>query len=100
MSATQVYRAWLVACPADWQPERWDECPPTCIALEPAEMGYLLADEVNVFVRSFNTAMLRHPKRIWAVAVPVTLQFVGDLVMGQQLDADQVQTAAACRAGG
>ena len=84
-----AYRVWLVGY-EEWEPRVWNECPPRGVVLEPAEEGWLRADEAAVFLHSFNTAMLRHPKRIWAVPVRVVVRYEGDLSSGDPLEIDSV----------
>ncbi|MBX3411561.1 MAG: hypothetical protein KF708_02495 [Pirellulales bacterium] len=85
----QKYRVWLVGF-GEWEPERWSDVPPESVAIEAAEEGWLSVDEAAVFVRSFNTAMLTHPKRVWAIPVPVVVRYEGDLTAGQTVEAEAV----------
>lgn len=85
----QKYRVWLVGF-GDWQPERWSDVPPESVALEAAEESWLSIEEAAVFVRSFNSAMLTHPKRVWAIPVPVVVRYEGDLTAGQTVEAGDV----------
>lgn len=85
----QKYRVWLVGF-TEWEPERWSDVPPEAVAIEAAEEGWLSVEEAAVFVRSFNSAMLTHPKRIWAVPVPVEVRYEGDLTVGQPIEADDL----------
>lgn len=85
----QAYRVWLIGYD-DWVPRRWNDRPPRSVAIEPAEQGWLPADEAAVFLHSFNSAMLRHPKRIWAIPVRVAFRFEGDLDAGQIVDGDEI----------
>jgi len=88
-SEQQRFRVWLVGF-GDWQPERWSDVPPESVALEAAEDSWLSLDEATVFVRSFNSAMLTHPKRVWAIPVPVVVRYEGDLTAGQTIEGDAV----------
>lgn len=85
----QRYRVWLVGFAA-WEPQRWSDVPPEAVALEAAEDAWFSLDEAAVFVRSFNSAMLAHPKRIWAIPVPVVVRYEGDLTAGQTIEADAI----------
>jgi len=85
----QKYRVWLIGF-QDWQPERWSDTPLESVALEPAEDAWFTVEEAAVFVRSFNEAMLTHPKQIWAIPVPVAVRYDGDLAAGQAIDGDTI----------
>lgn len=83
MKRVQQFRLWIARY-EDWAPVRWDDTPPQAIALELAVDGVYSAVQAAAFVEGFNTEMLRDPQRRWAVAVPVTLRYDGDLAPGQR----------------
>lgn len=93
MATQQRFRVWLIGYDGG-TPQRWDAVPPEAVALEPAEEGALSAEEAAVFVHSFNEAMLSHPKRVWAVPVPVVVRYEGDLRRGQIVDDESIDFAA------
>lgn len=79
----QVYRLWISRYEG-WAPNRWDDVPPEAVALEPAVEGVYSAAQAAAFVEGFNTEMLRDVQRRWAVAIPVTIRYDGDLTVGQR----------------
>ena len=80
----QLYRLWIVTCPR-WQPRRLDEVPPRAVAQELLVEEYLSADEARDFVLGFNDLAAREGLGRWAIAVPITLRFEGDLRPGQRV---------------
>jgi len=78
------YRIWIARCP-DWCPRRWHDIPPEGVAMEPAEQRSFPPEEAADFVRGFNLAMLSSAGSYWAVAVPVTVLFDGDLTAGSRI---------------
>ena len=80
------YRVWIVryqGCP----PEAWHNIPADAIAVEPAERGTLTARQTRHYVQAFNRAARTGSQKIWAVAVPVALHYVGDPQPGEPLAA-------------
>lgn len=86
------YRVWLIRY-ENWRPRSWRAAPPRGLALQPAEEQPMTAEEADAFVRSFNTAMLSRPKRIWAVPVEVRLCYEGDLEAGAVVTREMFQRA-------
>jgi hypothetical protein len=95
-SAPRQYRVWIVRYRG--RPPRGPaETPPRCWALEPAEDQAMSAREAADYTAAFNGAILagqgarhgrvprRGPRKVWAVAVAVTLRYDGDLQPGQGL---------------
>jgi len=80
------YRVWLLGY-GEWQPRSWFAVPPTAVALRPAHAHALSRRQAVVYVEAFNRRMLARPKHIWAVAVPVTVHYEGDLRAGQTMAA-------------
>jgi hypothetical protein len=113
-AALRQYRVWIVGYRGR-PPRGLAEIPPRCWALEPAEDQAMSAREAADYTAAFNGAILAQrgrsrqgatqnvpPKhrrkawprstapgprrrRLWAVAVPVTLRYDGDLQPGQGL---------------
>jgi len=82
----------------DWHPRRWSEIPATGVALKPAHDWVLTRQEADTYVETFNRRMLTRPKQLWAVAIPVTIRFEGDLREGQSVTRATLKRAVA-RAG-
>jgi hypothetical protein len=78
----QCFRVWIVRCD-NWQPRRWQDVPPVCVAVEPAAETCLTQQQATFYVRNFNEEMLVRGESLWAVAVPVVPRFDGDLTPGQ-----------------
>ncbi len=76
-----LFRVWITRFER-WQPRAWDELPPRATAVEPAEPMALSAREAIRFLEGFNRTMLARLLPIWAVAVPVTIHYEGDLREG------------------
>ncbi|HEX4000633.1 MAG TPA: hypothetical protein VHX65_18945 [Pirellulales bacterium] len=77
-----LFRIWVVRC-EQWRPAAWDELPPHAVAIEAAEATPLSAGEAARFLEGFNGTMLTRRSRLWAIAVPVTIRYEGDLRTGQ-----------------
>jgi len=78
------YRIWLCAF-TDWEPRDSSDVPPSATAVEPAENGTMPADQAARYVQSFNTRMMAVGRRLWAVAIPVSLRYQGEPSPGQRL---------------
>jgi hypothetical protein len=52
--------------------------------LEPAEDGAMSARKANAYREAFNRTILARSRKVWAVAVPVTVRYEGDLQPGQR----------------
>jgi hypothetical protein len=78
----RVFRIWIAQA-RDWLPRCWNDVPPAAVALEPAEAGCLVADEARVYLEGFNQRMLAEARPLWAVALPVRVQYAGDAEPGQ-----------------
>ncbi len=83
-----LFRIWIAGY-QDWFPTRWNEVPPTAVALQPAEEGCLVAEKARAFLKGFNRQMLAQAKPLWAVALPVCVQFAGDAHCGQSVHGHQ-----------
>ena len=76
-----AFRVWMVGY-RDWQPADCHDVPPEAEAIEPVEVGCLSRREAAEYVEQFNRTMLTQPARLWALAVPVEVRYVGDLLPG------------------
>lgn len=76
-----LFRVWITRF-EKWQPAAWDELPPRATAVEPADNSAMSAREAVRFLEGFNRTMLARLSPIWAVAVPVTIRYEGDLRVG------------------
>ena len=56
----------------------WHDVPAGAIAVEPAERGTMSARQARRYVEAFNRAVQERPQKIWAVALPVAVRYVGD----------------------
>lgn len=77
-----LFRIWVVRY-EQWRPGAWDELPPRAVAVEAAESAPLSANEAARFIEGFNGTMLLRRCQLWAVAVPVSIRYEGDLRAGQ-----------------
>jgi hypothetical protein len=84
------YRVWIAAY-EDWQPRHCRDVPPESVALEPAEEGTMSAQQAARYVGAFNQAALARRRRVWALALPVTVRYQGEPRSGQRLRAEQVR---------
>jgi len=79
-------RVWIVSY-KDWVPQSYSGVPPDAVASEPAEPGTMSAAQAARYVEAFNRTALARQRKLWAVALPVTLHYEGDPVPGQPLPA-------------
>ena len=82
--AAQRFRVWITVY-RDWQPGHDGDIPPQATALEPAERRPMTARQARRYVGAFNRAALAGGKKIWAVALPVTVSYGGDTQPGAPL---------------
>lgn len=94
MTGQQLFQVWIVTYD-DWQPQAWNEVPPVASALEPAEPALMAAREAAEFVRGFNQTMLRNPRNLWAVPVPIEVHHECRMVPGQIIAHDDLDFANA-----
>ena len=78
------YRVWIVRYQG-CRPEAWHDVPDGAIAVEPAERGTMSARQAERYVEAFNRAVESGSQKIWAVALPVAVQYVGDPQPGGML---------------
>jgi hypothetical protein len=76
------YRVWIVRYEG-CRPEAWHDLPAGAIAVEPAERGSMSARRARQYVEAFNRAAQGGRQKIWAVALPVAIRYVGDPQPGQ-----------------
>jgi broad specificity phosphatase PhoE len=88
------YRVWIVRF-EQWQPDDWHDVPPGAIAVEPAERGTMTGRRARQYVEAFNRAAHDGRRRIWAVALPVTIRYLGDPRPGETLAATGAGTYGA-----
>ncbi len=81
-----MFRIWVVRY-ARWRPGAWSDLPPRSLAVAPAESSPLPVEEALPFLEGFNRTMLTRRDRLWAVAVPITIRYQGDLRVGQRVSA-------------
>ena len=81
---TLQYRVWLCAV-TNWEPRDSSDVPPFATAVEPAENGTMPADQAAKYVQSFNGRMMALGRRVWAVAIPVAIRYLGEPNPGQRL---------------
>jgi len=80
------YRVWIVRYEG-WRPKGWCDAPAGATAIEPAEGGTMTLRRARRYVEAFNRIVQGSPQKIWAVALPVSIRYVGDAEAGQTLTA-------------
>lgn len=75
------YRLWLVSRRRDWDGP-WDAVPPGAIAVAPLFSEAFPLPSALAVCQSRNTSLERRVDTDWVIAVPVRIQYVGDLVPG------------------
>ena len=83
-SGAERFRVWI-AVYRDWQPGHYRDIPPQATALEAAEPRTMTARQARRYVGAFNRAALAGGKKVWAVALPVTVSYGGDAQPGAPL---------------
>ncbi len=78
------HRVWIVRYEG-WRPGTWHDIPAGAIAVEPAERGTMTTRQARRYVEAFNRAAQNGPRKTWAVALPVTIRYVGDPQPGEAL---------------
>jgi len=82
---TRRFRVWIAAYD-DWRPSDARDLPPKAVALEPAEEGTMSGDQAVAYVEAFNRTAIERPRRIWAVALPVTVRYEGEPQAGETIE--------------
>ena len=85
MTVETRYRLWICTY-GRYRPRTWDQVLPRVRAVQPAVDGSFNAAQARAFLEGFNSAMLERPDGRWAVAVPVTVSYENDLLVGQFLE--------------
>ena len=70
------YQVWLVRY-YGWQPARWNDLPPESVAIEPALPGLMTRQLAADYIKTYNEHKLCEADNQWAVAVPLTMHYVG-----------------------
>ena len=86
------YRVWIVRYESR-QPDAWHDVPPGAIAVEPAERGTMSGRHARRYVEAFNRAAQAGRRKIWAVAVPVAVRYLGDPRPGETVAAGRMKKA-------
>jgi hypothetical protein len=86
-----VYRVWVTHY-RDWHPASWLDVPPVAVAIEPVSDATFSAEDAELFLQGFNSQLLQDTRGLWAVAVPITLRFEGDLHPGEEIAASACAT--------
>ena len=68
-----------------WRPGGLGDVPAGAVAIEPAERQTMTARQAQRYVEAFNRAVENSPRKIWAVALPVTIRYDGDPQPGELL---------------
>ena len=89
--SSTAYRIWLVRPATGWQPIAWDDLPASAVAVAIADVETMPAEKARAFLAGHNQAMLAEPPRLWAVAVPVQIAYLGDLSPGDVLRGSELQ---------
>ncbi len=77
----QRFRLWI-ATYREWRPTCWSDLPPEATAVELVEDRLYSAEEAALFVAGFNGQVVESDQPVWAMAVPVTICYLGDAKPG------------------
>ena len=78
------FRVWITAY-EHGQPSDFRGVPPGAIALEPAEEELMSDGQAAAYVEAFNRAASSRSRKIWAVALPVTVRYDGEPRPGESI---------------
>jgi hypothetical protein len=78
------YRVWIVRYEG-WPPDVWHNIPAGAIAVEPAEQGTMSRRQARRYIEAFNRTVQVSRQKIWAVALPVDIRYIGDPQPGEAL---------------
>ena len=81
VGSQQQFRLWITTY-GDWCPTCWSDLPIGATAVELVDDRLYSAEEAAMFVAGFNAQVLGSDKAVWAVAVPVTICYLGDAQPG------------------
>lgn len=79
------FRVWIAGYTTRQGGQRAD-VPPAAVALEPAEEGTMSAGQAEAYVEAFNRSASAGHRDVCAVAVPVTVEYRGELRPGEAVD--------------
>ena len=79
------FRVWIAEYD-HWQPHDHRDVPPVAVAMEPAEEGVMSPTQAAVYVEAFNRVALGRRRKVWAIALPVTVRYEGEPRPGQRID--------------
>ena len=85
MEGQRWYRVWLLRGRSS--PRRLESAPRRFVAVEPAEDAPMSAGQASEYAAAYNAVALSIESGLWAVAVPVTIRYEGDLRAGRPLSA-------------
>lgn len=88
------YRVWIVRY-RNWTPRSCRDVPSHGVVLEPAEADMMPACQAARYVEAFNRAALAQDRKIWAVAIQLTVRYDGEPQSGQLLSEAAVEFARA-----
>ncbi len=88
------YRVWIAGYDARQGTGRTNG---PAVALEPAEEGTMSTEQAAVYVEAFNRSVSAGRREIWAVAVPVTVEYRGEPCPGQILEAHKKSPLCVCQ---
>jgi hypothetical protein len=77
-------RVWIVRYDGQ-PPATWHDTPAGAVAIEPAEQRTMTPRRASRYVEAFNRAARHGSRKIWAVALPVTIRYEGDPRPGERL---------------
>lgn len=86
------HRVWIVRYRGQ-PPGGWWDTPPGALAVEPAEQGTMTVRQARRYIEAFNRAAQSGPLKIWAVALPVSIRYVGDPRPGEAIAASAAAAA-------
>ena len=78
------YRVWIVRYEG-CRPAAWCDVPAAATAVEPAERRAMTLRQARRYVEAFNRAVAAGPRKLWAVALPVRIRYLGDAEPGREL---------------
>ena len=84
VDSARAFRVWIVRY-HDWQPEAWDQVPPTATAVRPVDGLWRSARQAADLAEGFNRVMLERLDRFWAVVIPIMVRYADDLQPGQSI---------------
>ncbi|MEN6450359.1 MAG: hypothetical protein ABFC96_07710 [Thermoguttaceae bacterium] len=77
-------RVWIVRYEGP-RPNGWHASPPDAVAVEPAERRTMSVQQANRYVEAFNRGTAAGGRKVWAVALPVTVRYEGEPRPGEPI---------------